>query len=828
MSLSRCIPDLVAAGALTEEQAARAEGMYQENIGDLRRSMSEDAADAIASRRTVEAIEFEVERKRLNTIRQVNAQRGAEAWLRGGGENWGGGNRITPPDAPTPGSGSEGPINPKAARTLIGRVEARRKAIEAQAFAHMDGILADHHSNVAGQLRNPAQMDDIGRAAFEEKTGNLAADELADGWFQAAEMLRQRANAAAANIGKLERWGLPQSWDSRAVAQAGFENWYAAELPRWSRARMIDEDTGQPFTDMALVRAARYAFESIASDGALHRAPGTPGRRSAANRMNEHRFIHYNSYDDWKASREQFGSGDAFTAMMGHIKGMSRQIAPMEILGPNPDATVRYVKDVITGDPALFEPDQLRARDKAHGQGIAVQRIWDEYRGALRQPESRAIAMGFSIYRSVAAASKLGGASLTAVGDLGFGMTTRRFNGLPVVGIIGDYLKMLNPASQADRRLAARLGFVAETWVSATSGQNRFLAEELTGEVSRRVADGVLRASGLNAWTDAGRMANGLAWLTHITSESRKGWGDLEPAFRSAMNRYGIDAKGWDSVRSTPKEEDGGVVWIKPQNVEDRELGDRLLEMIHSEADFAVPVPDLETRALINANARKGTWVGEIIRSSPLMFKSFTISTMIRHGGRMVQQSSLSGKAGYFLSLVIPATIMGALAVQMKEIAKGRDPRPMDDPAFWGHAMVMGGGSGIVGDLAGLTAENRYMGWDEYAAGPLVSDLGKALKPGADLVSGSPRARARAPWNFVSAVRQELPGQNLWYARLAMDRLLADQLQQYMDPNYSESWRAMARRARDMHQGFWWAPGEMTPDHAPDVANAVSLSGAPH
>jgi hypothetical protein len=739
VSLGHCISGLVADGKLTDEQARRASETYQEHLADLRKTMGDDAAEAVASRKTVDALDFEAARRRQNTLRQVAAQSKMEDWLRRGGENWGRGDRGG--NNPPPGEGPAGPINPKAARTLIAKLDALRAVIANRAYAHMEGILADHHANMLGKLRNPAQMDEIGRAAFEEHTGNVAADELADGWFKATELLRQRANAAGANIGKLERWGLPQSHDSRAVAEAGFENWLAAETPRLDREKMLDRETGQPFTAAGWRRAMKAAFDSIASDGAIGKTPGAAGRSSIANQMGEHRFLIYKSYDDWKASREQFGRGTAFDAMMGHVRGMARDIAAMETLGPNPETGIRWLKDVISGDEALFEPGQLRKRDAAKAQSKAVQRLWDEYTGALTQPESRNLALAFSAYRAVATASKLGSASLTAVGDLGTSMAMRRFNGLPQAGLIRDYLKQLNPASNEDRRLAARLGFVAETWTSIVAGQHRYLAEEMTGEVSRRVAEGVLRASGMNAWTDAGRAVNGLSWLTQITNERGKVYGELEPAFRSALARYGINPEGWDRIRATPLEKEvDGSEWIKAQNVPDQELGDRILEMAHNEGDFAVPVPDLETRAYINANARRGTVLGELIRSSPLMFKTFTVSLMHRHGGRMMDQRGIGGKAGYFLTLMIPMTLMGALAVQLKEIAKGRDPAPMDPrsnpasggtPSSWAAARassatlpgcrrnsVTAGGRNMLPDRSSRTSAARLAHWSGSARMP--------------------------------------------------------------------------------------------------------------
>lgn len=833
MSLAKCIPGLLKDGLITEEQAARAQAYYREAESDLSRTMSPAAAAAEASSRTADAFQYEAERKRLNTLRQVDAQVRIEQWLRGGGEKWGRGPRVLDPDAPLPGEGPQGPINPVAGRNLIGMIDARRKAIEAQGFAYMDGILAQHRATVTGQLRNPAEMDEIGRAAFGEKVDSLSAREYADSWFQTGEYLRQRANAAGAGIAKLENRGFAQTWDSRAVQEAGFEKWYADERDRWDTARFVDEETGQPLTEMALFRLARdVMFPNIVSEGAILRPAGQPGRSSWANRLGQHRVIHYKSYDDWKASREQYGRGTAFDAMMGEVRGMSRQIAAMEILGPNPEAGLRWMKDIITGDETLFEPGRLRGRDAAQKQAAAIQRLWDEYTGALRQPENRSLALAFSTYRAVAASAKLGGAALTAVGDVGFGMAARRFNGLPQVGILRDYLKLLNPANEADRRLAARMGFVAETWTSTVSGQHRFLAEELTGEASRRLADGVLRASGLNAWTDAGRMANGLVWLTHITNERRKSWRGLEPAFRSAMQRHGIGEEGWKAIRSTALEMDGGVGWIKPQNIADRRLGDRVFQMILNESDFAVPVPDLETRALLNANVRRGTVVGELIRSSPLMFKTFTVATMIRHGGRMLDQPGIGGKLGYFINLFIPVTLMGAVAVQLSEIAKGRDPQPMDDLRFLGHAIVKGGGLAIMGDLLGVTAEERIGGWEEFAAGPLFSDAGRiggalwgvgtnaAIDAG--LINptdeaGRSRRDDRAVWRLFQSAKNNVPGQSLWYLRTALDRLVTDQIQRSIDPAYDESWRRIDRMAREQGQGQWWQRGELAPSRGPQL-----------
>jgi hypothetical protein len=57
--------------------------------------------------------------------------------------------------------------------------------------------------------------------------------------------------------------------------------------------------------------------------------------------------------------------------------------------------------------------------------------------------------------------------------------------------------------------------------------------------------------------------------------------------------------------------------------------------------------------------------------------------------------------------------------------------------------------------------------------------------------------------------------------RLVTDRLLADQVQRQIDPEYDASWRSMERRAAEKGQGYYWAPGEHAPSRAPDFSNAI-------
>ncbi|MDB5422028.1 MAG: hypothetical protein JWR59_1975 [Brevundimonas sp.] len=99
-----------------------------------------------------------------------------------------------------------------------------------------------------------ADLYNLVREAFGEETGDNAAKMLAGAWAETAEHLRLQLNAAGGSIGKIEGWGMPQSYDSHSVREAGRAAWVSRVMPALDRAKMIDDVTAQPFTDASLVR----------------------------------------------------------------------------------------------------------------------------------------------------------------------------------------------------------------------------------------------------------------------------------------------------------------------------------------------------------------------------------------------------------------------------------------------------------------------------------------------------------------------------------------------------------------------------------------------
>jgi hypothetical protein len=241
-----------------------------------------------------------------------------------------------------------------------------------------------------------------------------------------------------------------------------------------------------------------------------------------------------------------------------------------------------------------------------------------------------------------------------------------------------------------------------------------------------------------------------------------------------------------------------------------------MLEMIQTETEFAVPSGSLRGRAMLLSDVPPGTFLGEIVRSVA-MYKNFGVTLVFTHGRRALMQKGPMAKAAYAANLLITTTIMGGMAMQLKSLSKGKEPQDMTGekaPEFWGAAMLQGGGMGIYGDFLFNDVNRHGSSMGETLAGPVVSaanDL-RRLTVGnvAQLPGEEPTRFGREAVGFA---RDFTPGGSLWYARLAYQRILLDQLQKEVDPDYQDSFKAMESRARsEMGQEFWWKPGEDRPE----------------
>jgi hypothetical protein len=253
----------------------------------------------------------------------------------------------------------------------------------------------------------------------------------------------------------------------------------------------------------------------------------------------------------------------------------------------------------------------------------------------------------------------------------------------------------------------------------------------------------------------------------------------------------------------------------------------RITDIIATEVNnFAVPTPDLKTRAVMTGGIPADSFAAQGWRTV-MLFKSFPLMYMLGPLNRALHQPTWGGVAKQVGSLGAMLTVAGAIRNQLVDITKGNDPENMYTGKFWGKAFLAGGGATLYGDYigAGLQGQNRY------AHGALVTLLG----PGASWAEDTGKLLLGTGFGFirgddidydsragkaVNMMRTYSP--KTFYTRLALDRLIWDQLQSAVDPHAGRGWaRTQRRMMKDDEKESWWRSGDLSPERAPDLGAAV-------
>lgn len=682
------------------------------------------------------------------------------------------------------------------------------------------------HPRFLGMIEDAREAADLVREIFGEASGNPLAAKGARAWLETVETMRQRFNAAGGDVGKLDYGYLPQPHDDVRVARAGQAKWVEDILSLLDRSRYVDAD-GVRLDDAQMAELLGQAWATIATGGLNKLEPGkSQGHGMRANRGSEHRVIHFKDAASYLAYAKSYNRGGVLSAMQGHVSRMASDIALVEEFGPNPEVQFRFLHDTArkTGEADLVGPYLVRTTE-----------MWDVLTGKAGQAVNVKLAEVAQGARNIEVFGKLGSAFISSITDLPTYFVTTGFNKL---GFVEPVINLVRSFGKGTTEYANRAGLVAD---SIISDMNRWAEGNIGKGWTAKLANATMKASLLEAWTDAVRRAFSVTMMGALGKMSRTGWAALDAADRLRLEAKGVtetDFKVWQlatpedwrgsqmltlqAVRAIPEPDlQAAGLTLRDQN---RAVA-RLLGTIADESEFASLGQDLNTRAAVTRGTQKGTISGEFLRSLAL-FKGFPLAMISRHWGRaseLWRNGDKASSVAYSAALATGLTTFGAIAVQLKDIINGKDPRDMTTAKFWGAAFAQGGGVGIFGDIlyTGMGGQNRagLPNWMNLA-GPVIGSAFEA----ADLTFGNIGQAVRGEDTHIGAeamrfARSHAPFVNLWYAKGALDHAGLQDLQEYLSPGYLGRMRERAHK--DWGQEFWWKPGTGLPDRAPRLVEAV-------
>lgn len=712
------------------------------------------------------------------------------------------------------------------------------------------GDLIDFYTNIKGGIgifTDKELVNKIVRERFGENTGDATAKKISDNMGEVFETMRERFNRSGGDIGNLgDKFGLPQTHDLAKIVKAGKEEWLNDVLPDQDRSMFVHED-GRLYSDEEIKMLLDYSYDSLASNGANKTEIGRQnfgGNSKVTSRHSESRVLHFKDADAWLRYQNKYGGLPLVDLIEAHVNGLSKDIALVENLGSNPRNAMRILMDAA-------EQKDWQKGIEANQTGKTrkrAQTMFDEFTGQ-NTPQSEVLANLGLAYRSMNVASMLGGTTLSSITDQAMIKKTASIHGIAYRKTFGELLSQLNPKNKEDRELAHSLGLATEEmlgsiarWsddgLTSVHGKSQKLAR-----ISSGIATQVMRISALNALTSASKVGFSKMLMEKYGRLSRsKGWNDLSEIDRELLQKTGLSERAWQvmqladpvidrkgnqlmSARSIYEiPDDKLTAFGDPKKVRD-EVATQFQAHLLDEQGMAVVEAGLRERTWLTGGVRKGTPT-EFFLKGITQFKSFPAAFLMRHGSRALSMDKGISKAAYGASIFAMTTLLGALVVQLKELANGNDPQTIwdgDSPQkainFFTRSAVQGGGLSILGDILVAGTDTSGRSASDFMVGPLGSDIKSILGlTVGNLTQYYEGKDTNAENEAFRLVKSKIPAQNLWYTKAAMNRLVFDEIQDIVAPGYREKLLQKAERQHDRTR--WWGD-DIDDIQSPDFERVV-------
>lgn len=693
-----------------------------------------------------------------------------------------------------------------------GHLVSEAARAEGELRANLQRVQKQLHPGVYGQQRSPDEAIKMVRELFDENTDNPIAKELARTFKETSKLARKMMNEAKGNVRDNPHWHLPQPMNRLAVKAMSRNDFIAFTKDLVDPTKMFDK-SGNPLGHGDLVEFLGSIHDDILEEFLV---------MSVATRsVSEPRALVLKDADSWLKLQAKLGHGDNIYSIIDqHVVRWSKEIAFREMFGP------RYVQGyqklrTLFLNRTLGGGENL---DKVKAAVRYTDNLLDVFWGLSNMPVNETFGNIMRNVRFVDMAALLGRAFFASWTDVHLvGFTAKRVGmGGRMVGgkVIGQFIASILGKNKKDIIALQNASGILTHYYHATSASGaRFTGiSDMSGALGR-TASTVINVSALNRWTHIGRAVFAVEFQRYLYTISREGLEGTDLFLKNTLKKYGITPEEIKQLGKIPAFEgrrDFNMLTVTDIHKESPEIAEKIVRMINTELDRAVPTSSVAATASLVGNTRPGTILGEFTRSWAL-FHQFAMNLYLVHWRMVAEQGTLWRGLTYGGQLFMGLTLWGALITTVKDIAMGRDPPSLKDPKFWVRAILQGGGLGIYGDIGSTIMRGR--GTADYIAGApfgTLMDATRLVATGVDAaITGETDKLARATRRALVYI----PGSNLWYQGLFHRRFILDQVEMLIDPDADRRMRRLARRARKKGRPYWWAPGETRPKRLPDFSN---------
>lgn len=725
----------------------------------------------------------------------------------------------------------------------IQSVEHNIQAVEVRYM----GALADIFSKTQkglGYLTDVDKVKTLVKEIFGKPSGDAEIAGLAKSVQDTLEQLRLHYNRYGGDIKKLANYGLPQSHSHYKVISKGQDEWVKYTLSLVDKKKYRKED-GSRMTDAEIAEVLKGVYNTIASEGfnkpsvqahAVQSQSDLPVGFNMQNLHQEHREVHFKDADSWLEYQENFGEVNFHDLLSNHVRRMSTEIALMQTFGSNPEKLVKQLGYDLLAN-MMQDPKYVKEHRKIQKQARLVERHYEELAGQATPVDSNLAQVG-GMLRSWTVATKMGSAFITAFSDQATMKLTSEMHGMAYSKIFGKHLKQFKSKEDRDFAISIGLGVREMTNALVRFGDDDIASASTklaqTNTKARKIANAVIRASGLNHITASAKRAFGVSLMHHVSNlNTNKHWADLGPKDKRMLEGGGIKEDDWTLLQQIERTEaptgeklvTNKDIFKAPddlfldtfqvdrtgytaQELADQafklkeQLANKYMNYIYQETNASVLEVGARETAMMGLGRERGTVLNELGRFF-FQFKQFPLAMITRQWTRGMAQGTPQEKFVYFAKLFAYTTIMGALVSQIQNLTQGKD---LDDPTtldFYMKSIVKGGSASFLADAISATSDPTERSVKDFIIPAALKDV---LSVGT-MVSGAGQAylserESSYGAEAVNTIKNNIPFQNLWYSRLVFDRLVIAEMQELFDEGYRE--RKQTRQENNYNMSYWW------------------------
>jgi len=830
MSLRDCLSRAVEKGHADKEKAAKVLETFDDLVrGHIAEGRSPIEANELSGRDVLKDIEGKTVADKRRRLTSAQRQVELEDAVKGAVDEKG----NAAPD--------------RALENIIVDLDARIDTNRSLLHNAINEFLQQFGYKGLGIKRDRANLKGVRDALFDE--GGTATDKmLAKALKEMSNLRTMLLREAGLTVAHDPNWRLPQNHSKAKMKDATEKEWVKDHMKEgvldWERMR--DYNDGLPIRgDAKKLEVLTTAFRNIISDGAHSVVPGARIDASLSTRLERPRVLHYQNSKAWGDMMDRYGEGDMFEQISMYVETTATDIALIQKLGPNPKAGLQFaietarqfaqeVQPTGKADTKILGVKKRKALlDRVNDRAVTVEEGFEIMSGANAMTEENILGRTAAGFRNGLISSLLGSTPLVSVpSDIVTSALAAYRSGLRSHNVVLRMLKQLNPLSATDRKMGMSSGLVLETLISRASSAKRFTGDSMAPGWTRVLSDITTRLSTLSQTTRAAKFALGMELQSTLARSAKKGFKSLDKNLRATMERHGITAKDWDTIRATTVHDPNGFNLLRPIDLfkrTDLSNGERIRlhglvsDMMNKLILEGVPEATTLSSVALGKAIKRGTARGEVagflglLKSFPVAIYQIHLRTYFR------EQNWSAGQVGYLPAYVVGTGGAGVLALQLGALASGKDFYDMSDPRTIGAGLLKGGGMGIMGDFVFSNINRFGGGMADTLAGPffgLASDTTNlTVGNTAQMLRGEDTKLTSELLEFLN---DWLPGTRTWYLRLLKERLIVDQIRLEADPRARAKMRRReTKMRRDQGRSSFWPAGQKRPTRAPDFSTLI-------